>query len=220
MKILSIGDEVREGTYRLHSCFQRAVNFTDGRRLVTLVTPDIGAGPVNIVVGDLTPFELLPTPTPTPKSSPKLSRGRNPSSSPDSVSGSGFGFGSDPGPNPHPSPCLSQTPGQVRSRPRPRRAHLLGSDVDLRVERYSVVFANRRFLLNETQSYGSLLHIEKETSRTVFRKNLKTVERILVEESHPKSLTFLLDGKRVRNFSTAFDRSFVAQIKDGASRIF
>ena len=35
---------------------RRAVNFTDGRRLVTLVTPDVGAGPVNIVVRDLTPF--------------------------------------------------------------------------------------------------------------------------------------------------------------------
>ena len=57
MTLLSIGDEVREGTYKLHSRFDRAVNFTDGRRLVTLVTPDIGAGPVNIVVRDLTPAQ-------------------------------------------------------------------------------------------------------------------------------------------------------------------
>ena len=43
MMLLSIGDKVREGTYRLHSRFRRAVNFTDGRRMVILVTPDIGA---------------------------------------------------------------------------------------------------------------------------------------------------------------------------------
>ena len=72
MMLLSIGDEVREGTYRLHSCFRRAVNFTDGRRLVTLVTPDVGAGPVNIVVRDLTPFALLHDPEPTRAHAPDI----------------------------------------------------------------------------------------------------------------------------------------------------
>lgn len=179
MMLLSIGDKVREGTYKLHSSFRRAINFTDGRRLVTLVTPDIGAGPVNIVVGDLTPF------------------------------------GSSSG--------LTQTgfpPSQVPSLPLRHRAPSHGNGVDLRVEHHSVVFANRRFLLDETQSYGSLLHIEKETSRPVFRENLKIVENTLAAESHPKSLAFLLDAKRERDFRTAFDRAFVAQVKDGASRMF
>lgn len=53
MELTSIGDEVKPGRYRLHSRFRRAVNFTDGRRLVTLVTPEVGAGPLNIVVRDL-----------------------------------------------------------------------------------------------------------------------------------------------------------------------
>jgi hypothetical protein len=198
MKILSMGDEVREGTYRLHSRFRRAVNFTDGRRVVTLVTPDIGAGPVNIVVRDLTPFDSLCALDPNVTLAPV------PNPDPDSC----------------PSPFLSQLPGQVRSRSRPRRTPSRAGNADLRVERYSVVFANRRFLLNETQSYGSLLHIEKETSRVVFRKNLKIVENILVEESHPKSLAFLLDHNRERNFRSAFDREFVAHIKDGAARPF
>lgn len=179
MRLLSIGDEVREGTYRLHSRFRRAVNFTDGRRLVTLVTPDVGAGPVNIVVRDLTPFGY----------SPDLTQVDSPQS-------------------------------RVSSSPPPRhRAPVRDGLENLRVERYSVVFANRRFLLNEMQSYESLLHIEKETSRQVFRRNLKVVENILVEESHPTSLAFLLDTKRERNFRTTFERAFVAQIKDGAVRM-
>lgn len=179
MKLLSIGDEVQEGTYKLLSRFRRAVNFTDGRRLVTLVTPDIGAGPVNIVVRDLTPFGY----------SPDLTQVDSPQS-------------------------------RISSSPPPHhRAPMRDGLGDLRVEHYSVVFANRRFLLNEMQSYESLLHIEKGTSRRAFRKNLRIVENILVQESHPTSLAFLLDTKRERNFRTTFERAFVAQIKDGAARM-
>jgi hypothetical protein len=75
-------------------------------------------------------------------------------------------------------------------------------------------------LLNETQSYGSLLQLEKETSREVFRKNLKILETILIRKSNLKSLTFLLDNKRVRNFRAGFDRAFVTQIMAGATRMF
>ena len=187
MRILSIGDEVRNGTYQLHSCFRHAVNFTDGRRLITLVTPDVGAGPVNIVVGDLTSFdrELVPgfPRTPTPPSQDRVQF--KPSSG---------------------CACPDTAP---RSSTR-----------SLRVDRYSIVFANRRLLLSATQSYGSLLHIEKETSRGVFRTNLKIVEEILAVESHPKSLAFLLDARRERHFRTAFDRAFVAHMKDGTARMF
>jgi len=187
MRILSIGDEVRNGTYQLHSCFRHAVNFTDGRRLVTLVTPDVGAGPVNIVVGDLTPFdrELVPgfPRTPTPPSQDR------------------FQFKPSSG-------CASpDTPSRRSTK-------------SLRVDRYSIVFANRRLLLSATQSYGSLLHIEKETSRGVFRRNLKIVEEIITDESHPKSLAFLLDARRERNFRTTFERALVARIKDGAGHMF
>jgi hypothetical protein len=186
MRILSIGDEVQNGTYQLHSRFRRAVNFTDGRRLVTLVTPDIGAGPANIVVRDLTPFgSTSNAPLNAPLACTRVESPQPRDSSP---------------------PLLHHAPQRGRRE-------------DLRVDRYSVVFANRRFLLSETQSYGSLLHIEKETSRAVFRKNLQIVENILVETSHPKSLAFLLDAKRERNFRSAFDQAFVAQIKDGASRM-
>jgi len=49
--LLSIGDQIRDGAYKVHSRFNRVVNFTDGDRLVALVGEDIGAGPLNIVVG-------------------------------------------------------------------------------------------------------------------------------------------------------------------------
>jgi hypothetical protein len=52
-ELTSIGDDVEEGTYTVHSRFRRAVNLTDGDRLITLVTPDLGAGPRNLVVRGL-----------------------------------------------------------------------------------------------------------------------------------------------------------------------
>lgn len=51
-EILSIGDLVSPGTYRVHSRFRRAVNFTDGSRLVTVLARGADAGPVNIVLSD------------------------------------------------------------------------------------------------------------------------------------------------------------------------
>jgi hypothetical protein len=53
MQVLSIGDWIVEGRYRIHSRFRRAVNFVDDRDIVCLVTPDAGGGPINIVVDEL-----------------------------------------------------------------------------------------------------------------------------------------------------------------------
>jgi hypothetical protein len=48
--LVSVGDCVKPGTYRLHSCFRRAVNYERGGRLVSVVDESIGPGPVNIVI--------------------------------------------------------------------------------------------------------------------------------------------------------------------------
>jgi uncharacterized protein DUF2877 len=53
MTLLSIGDQVEPGDYAIHSRFNRAVNFTNGRRLVFLVDETVGAGPLSIVLSDL-----------------------------------------------------------------------------------------------------------------------------------------------------------------------
>jgi hypothetical protein len=72
MTLVSIGDQVREGTYRFHSRFRRAVNFlsVDGHdgawpskcdsRWVSLVDEAIGDGPQNIVIRD---FDAEPIPS-------------------------------------------------------------------------------------------------------------------------------------------------------------
>ncbi|MEA1928553.1 MAG: DUF2877 domain-containing protein [Candidatus Auribacterota bacterium] len=55
IEIVSIGDRIFPGEYSLHSRFRRVVNFTDGERLVALVTEEVGRGPVNIVARGLDP---------------------------------------------------------------------------------------------------------------------------------------------------------------------
>lgn len=137
MMPLSIGDEVRAGTYRLHSRFRRAVNYTDGRRLVSVVGEEIGAGPLNIV---------------------------------------------------------------VRRIPR-RNSEILEIDNDL---------------LAEARRFQSGLEDGCTNSETL-RLNLNTLQRVLVEESHPKSLAFLLDERRIRNFRSGFERAVAGQVCAGVS---
>jgi hypothetical protein len=48
--VLSFGDRIAPGDYRVHSRFGRAANFTGGGRLVSVVDPGVGGGPVNIVM--------------------------------------------------------------------------------------------------------------------------------------------------------------------------
>jgi hypothetical protein len=50
VRLLSIGDQIKPGTYPFHSAFDRAINFAHSDRLVSVVTEDIGPGPLNIVI--------------------------------------------------------------------------------------------------------------------------------------------------------------------------
>lgn len=64
MTLVSIGDQVKEGTYPFHSRFRRAVNFRCGNQLISVVDEEIGEGPLNIVIrdfnGDSTCAEAAP----------------------------------------------------------------------------------------------------------------------------------------------------------------
>ncbi|MFC1521588.1 DUF2877 domain-containing protein [Elusimicrobiota bacterium] len=52
--LISVGDRVRRGTYKLHSEFQNALNYIDKNgNLVVLVTKHTGCGPQNIVLEEL-----------------------------------------------------------------------------------------------------------------------------------------------------------------------
>lgn len=53
MDLLSYGDSIPEGEYRLHSAFANALNFRKGKLLVSLVPPLAGAGPLNLVLSQL-----------------------------------------------------------------------------------------------------------------------------------------------------------------------
>lgn len=55
MDLISFGDSIPEGEYRLHSAFANAINFRRGRIVVSLVPPRAGAGPLNLVVRQLPP---------------------------------------------------------------------------------------------------------------------------------------------------------------------
>jgi len=50
MMLVSIGDKIQQGTYQIHSKFDRVVNFIKNGNLVSLVDKKIGGGPLNIVI--------------------------------------------------------------------------------------------------------------------------------------------------------------------------
>jgi hypothetical protein len=61
MHLLSYGDQIAPGGYHLHSRFTRAVNFIQGKELLSFVDGSVGAGPLNVVVRELpaADFELV-----------------------------------------------------------------------------------------------------------------------------------------------------------------
>lgn len=53
MDLISYGDSIPDGEYRLHSAFANAINFRKGKIIVSLVPPRTGAGPLNLVIKQL-----------------------------------------------------------------------------------------------------------------------------------------------------------------------
>ena len=51
--LVCFGDCLEPGVYHLHSRFARALNYLGGERLLSLVTPQVGGGPTNIVLSDI-----------------------------------------------------------------------------------------------------------------------------------------------------------------------
>lgn len=63
MDIVSYGDRLRKGHYRVHSVYKRTVNFSPAESssedaLASLVSRDVGSGPFHIVVSDLEPSDV------------------------------------------------------------------------------------------------------------------------------------------------------------------
>lgn len=57
--IISFGDNIKPGIYKLHSVFEKVKNYSNGRNLVSIVLNDIGEGPNNIVVPFLPDFAKI-----------------------------------------------------------------------------------------------------------------------------------------------------------------
>ncbi len=49
IEVLSIGDKLVPGRYRVHSRFSKAANFECNGELIAVVTEDVGSGPINLV---------------------------------------------------------------------------------------------------------------------------------------------------------------------------
>lgn len=152
MMLISIGDQVEEGTYPFHSRFNRVVNFRYGNHLISVVNEEIGAGPLNIVVRDL-----------------------------------------DVGPT-----CSGAAPLKVGAR--------------------TLVFQGRRFRFTDSHYYDSTVALDTWHPR-LFHHNLSVFGEQLKAMSSPKSLTFLLDEERTRNFRPGFERAFVDQIRRGVHQV-
>jgi hypothetical protein len=48
-EITGFGDCLTPGKYKIHSTFSKVLNYVKGERLISIVTPEVGNGPVNIV---------------------------------------------------------------------------------------------------------------------------------------------------------------------------
>jgi len=147
--LLSIGDQVRPGTYRLHSVFERAVNYERRGRLISVVDETIGPGPLNIVL-------------------------------------------------------------------RRRSADFQSA---LRVGSSTVSFVDHRYPYTARHRYRSRLEM-RAVDLPRLQNNLSVLGQVLKQAAPPKSLAFLLDGKRRQNFRAGFERAYAKQIERGVRRVF
>jgi hypothetical protein len=140
--IQSYGDFLLNGIYDVHSRFNKAINFISEDFLISIVTEEIGVGPLNIVV-------------------------------------SGFDL------------------NNIRT---------------LIIEEESCMMNGIKYDFEIAKRVDSIIkydfiNIEK------FFSNLKVFENCLLDNSPAKSLTFLVDEKRKRNFKTTFEKNFVRTIE-------
>jgi hypothetical protein len=143
-ELLSYGDCLKTGTYNLHSAFSKAVNYTLGNRLVSVVTPEAGNGPVNLVLNKIG--------------------------------------------------CIS-----CRT---------------LKISRNFAEINGKLFRFNEGCRYVSEIS-RQACDLDLLNKNMSTVSRIVVEESHAKSYSFLIDRHREKHFKSGYEKKLVERVSEG-----
>lgn len=148
-EIVSIGDRIFQGKFFLHSKFKRVTNFSNGNSVISIVTEEIGKGPVNIVVKGI-----------------------------DVANINNFYMGKN----------------------------FISIDFE-------------KFPFNNQKLYNSKIKFRKIDSSKL-EKNLIYFEKALLDLSPPKSLTFLIDRGREKNFKTSFEKNLLKRTKEGIYNIF
>ncbi len=141
MKIINVGDTIFPGEYRLHSQFERVINFTNGTDFLAVVLPEVGNGPINVVFNK---FECYP--------------------------------------------------GNL-----------------LAIDQTSLWWGGRRFHYAPQQIYQSALEV-RDFDTQKFICNLLIFKEILIALSPPKSLAFLFDPTRLKNFQSGFEKALMERI--------
>ena len=139
--LLSIGDQIRPGTYRFHSRFDRAVNFEHHGRLIAVVDEAIGPGPLNIVLRGLKPTQAQALAA----SSPSILKGL-PHSAQGWIAGPQGGdptLGNRPRKIPNPEGVASRIPPDALP--------------PLRVSPTTILFAGHRYHFTARHRYASTL---------------------------------------------------------------
>ena len=89
----------------------------------------------------------------------------------------------------------------------------------LSINRNILMINNFALVMHNTLKYCSRLSLQK-VDATLFSKKLELLHTILLELCNEKSLCFLLDEKRVSNFTSSFEKEFVKRMKLGLNLIF
>jgi len=148
-EIVSIGDRIFSGKFFLHSKFKRVTNFTNGESIISIVTEEIGRGPVTIVVEGMDVANIN----------------------------------------------------------------------DLYIGKNFISINYKKYPLDKRKLFNSQIKFRKINSNKL-EKNLKYFEKSLLDLSPPKSLTFLIDRGREKNFKTSFEKNLLKRTKEGVYNIF
>ncbi|MFW9997489.1 MAG: DUF2877 domain-containing protein [Candidatus Odinarchaeota archaeon] len=148
IRIASFGDLISNGSYKFHSSFIKATNFERNGRIISLVTEEVGAGPVNIVLNGL----LFP-----------------------------------------------------------KTDLLLVEDEHIRLN-------NLNIPLEDVKTYNSRINGAKMDINAL-ESNLRVFRSILTELAPSKSLVFLLDEQREKDFTTDFEKEYVKVISKAVNEI-
>lgn len=148
-EIVSIGDRIFPDKFLLHSKFKRVTNFTNKESIISIVTEEIGKGPINIVIAGMDVANI-------------------------------------------------------------NDLYITKNFISINYEKYPF---DKRKLFNSQIKF-------KKINTNRLEKNLIYFEKTLLNLSHPKSITFLIDSNREKYFTTAFERNFLKRIKESVYDIY